>query len=160
MKSACFGGPFHRPGPLLPRLVLLHDHRKGLVQSFAACNPSVFTILAVLLLATGREWPQDPGSVTPGFLTGLSDHNHCTSHHITSHSVLDYDSNFYLPNFPIFIFDPLKSVQYLLSFLPSPNVEGQRRQWHPHSSTLAWRIPWAEEPGRLQSMGSLRVGHD
>ena len=37
--------------------------------------------------------------------------------------------------------------------------------WHleelaPHSSTLAWKIPWMEEPGRLQSMGSLRVGHD
>ena len=30
----------------------------------------------------------------------------------------------------------------------------------PHSSTLAWKIPWIEEPGRLQSMGSLRVGHD
>ena len=30
----------------------------------------------------------------------------------------------------------------------------------PHSSTLAWKIPWTEEPGRLQSMGSLRVGHD
>ena len=30
----------------------------------------------------------------------------------------------------------------------------------PHSSTLAWKIPWAEEPGRLQSMGSLRVQHD
>ena len=30
----------------------------------------------------------------------------------------------------------------------------------PHSSTLAWRIPWMEEPGRLQSMESLRVGHD
>ena len=29
-----------------------------------------------------------------------------------------------------------------------------------HSSTLAWKIPWTEEPGRLQSMGSLRVGHD
>ena len=29
-----------------------------------------------------------------------------------------------------------------------------------HSSILAWRIPWMEEPGRLQSMGSLRVGHD
>ena len=28
------------------------------------------------------------------------------------------------------------------------------------TSTLAWKIPWAEEPGRLQSMGSLRVGHD
>ena len=29
-----------------------------------------------------------------------------------------------------------------------------------HSSTLAWKIPWREEPGRLQSMGSLRVRHD
>ena len=29
-----------------------------------------------------------------------------------------------------------------------------------HSSTLGWKIPWAEEPGRLQSMGLLRVGHD
>ena len=28
-----------------------------------------------------------------------------------------------------------------------------------HSSTLAWKIPWTEEPGRLQSMGSQRVGH-
>ena len=30
----------------------------------------------------------------------------------------------------------------------------------PHSSTLAWRIPWTEEPGGLQSMGSQRVGHN
>ena len=30
----------------------------------------------------------------------------------------------------------------------------------PHSSTLAWKIPWMEEPGRLQSMGSLRVRHN
>ena len=30
----------------------------------------------------------------------------------------------------------------------------------PHSSTLAWKIPWTEEPGGLQSMGSLRVGQD
>ena len=30
----------------------------------------------------------------------------------------------------------------------------------PHSSTLAWKIPWTEEPGGLQSMGSLRVGHN
>ena len=29
-----------------------------------------------------------------------------------------------------------------------------------HSSILAWRIPWTEEPGRLQSMGSQRVGHN
>ena len=30
----------------------------------------------------------------------------------------------------------------------------------PHSSTLAWKVPWAEEPGRLQSMGSRRVGYN
>ena len=30
----------------------------------------------------------------------------------------------------------------------------------PHSITLAWKIPWTEEPGSLQSMGSRRVGHD
>ena len=29
-----------------------------------------------------------------------------------------------------------------------------------YSSTLAWKIPWTEEPGKLQSMGSQRVGHD
>ena len=36
----------------------------------------------------------------------------------------------------------------------------QEKAMAPHSSTLAWKIPWMEEPGRLQSMGSLRVGHD
>ena len=30
----------------------------------------------------------------------------------------------------------------------------------PHSSILAWKVPWVEELGRLQSMGSLRVGHN
>ena len=29
-----------------------------------------------------------------------------------------------------------------------------------HSSNIAWKMPWTEEPGRLQSMGSQRVGHD
>jgi len=40
----------------------------------------------------------------------------------------------------------------------------QFRHYHkamaPHSSTIAWKIPWTEEPGGLQSMGLLRVGHD
>ena len=34
------------------------------------------------------------------------------------------------------------------------------KEMAPHSSTLAWKIPWTEEHGRLQSMGSQRVGHD
>jgi len=51
------------------------------------------------------------------------------------------------------------------------NAAGLRYEFHiprealekamaPHSSTLAWKIPWTEEPGRLQSMGSLGVRHN
>ena len=44
--------------------------------------------------------------------------------------------------------------------LHGDNGEGPEKAIAPHSSTLAWKIPWMEEPGRLQSMGSLRVGHN
>ena len=39
-------------------------------------------------------------------------------------------------------------------------ISNSEKVMAPHSSTLVWKIPWAEEPGRLQSMGSLRVGHN
>ena len=39
-------------------------------------------------------------------------------------------------------------------------ITASEKAMAPHSSTLAWKIPWTEEPGRLQSMGSLRVGQD
>ena len=45
----------------------------------------------------------------------------------------------------------------LLIYLLIPFME---KAMAPHSSTLTWKIPWTEEPGGLQSMGSLRVGHD
>ena len=38
-------------------------------------------------------------------------------------------------------------------------VKATEKAMAAHSSTLAWKIPWTEEPGRLQSMGSRRVGH-
>ena len=41
-----------------------------------------------------------------------------------------------------------------------PNLGPLEKAMATHSSTLAWRIPWMEEPDRLQSMGLLRVGHD
>ena len=51
------------------------------------------------------------------------------------------------------------SFIYKLSITPKclPTLE---KAMAPHSSTLAWKIPWTEEPGGLQSMGSLRVGHN
>ena len=44
--------------------------------------------------------------------------------------------------------------------MPLPNHVALEKAMAPHSSTLAWKIPWMEKPGRLQSMGSRRVGHD
>ena len=40
------------------------------------------------------------------------------------------------------------------------NISNSEKAVAPHSSTLAWKIPWTEEPGRLQSMGLPRVGHN
>ena len=40
------------------------------------------------------------------------------------------------------------------------NPPSQKKAMAPHSSTLTWKIPWMEGPGRLQSVRSLRVGHD
>ena len=47
------------------------------------------------------------------------------------------------------------------TWVRSPSGEDPlEKEMAAHSSTLAWKIPWTEEPGRLQSMGSQRVGHD
>ena len=43
--------------------------------------------------------------------------------------------------------------------LPGKDIISEKAM-APHSSTLAWKIPWTEEPGGLQSMGLHRVGHD
>ena len=45
-------------------------------------------------------------------------------------------------------------------FHPTEDSEHLALYMAPHSSTLAWKIPWMEEPGRLQSMESLGVGHN
>ena len=50
-------------------------------------------------------------------------------------------------------------VKYYAKFSKPFRAPGEK-EIAPHSSTLAWKIPWTEEPGRLQSMGSQRVEHD
>ena len=49
---------------------------------------------------------------------------------------------------------------FVLFHLSSASNQTSEKAMAPHSSTLAWKIPWAEKPGRLQSMGSPRVRHD
>jgi len=48
----------------------------------------------------------------------------------------------------------------IIRWITASYCPGMEKAMAPHSSTLAWKIPWTEEPGGLQSMGSLRVGHD
>ena len=55
---------------------------------------------------------------------------------------------FHLYNVRLFLTDTGNSANY------------KEKAMATHSSTLAWKIPWVEEPGRLQSTESLRVGHD
>ena len=53
-----------------------------------------------------------------------------------------------------------KSQTRLSDFTFTFHFHALEKEMATHSNTLAWRIPWTEEPGGLQSMGSLRVGHD
>ena len=58
---------------------------------------------------------------------------------------------------------PRRGGERLLFCPPTAKIKTKQlseKAMAPHSSTLAWKIPWIEEPGRLQSMRSRRVGHD
>ena len=52
------------------------------------------------------------------------------------------------------------NTKWLLEAIEAICLRRAEKAMAPHSSTLAWKIPWTEEPGRLQSMGSLGVGCD
>ena len=52
-----------------------------------------------------------------------------------------------------------KSQTRLSDFTLTFHFHALEKAKAPHSSSLAWKVPWTEEPGGLQSMGSLRVGH-
>ena len=58
------------------------------------------------------------------------------------------------------LFYVLRVVIYTKKKKKSALMQLTEKAMAPHSSTLAWKTPWTDEPGGLQSMGSLRVGHD
>ena len=68
----------------------------------------------------------------------------------------------------IFLYRVLKVAQMVKRLPTMPETQDQSLGWEDllekemasHSSILAWKIPWTEKPGRLQSMGLQRVGHD
>ena len=82
---------------------------------------------------------------------------------LKNYSLLEYkaltETKLYLISFFFFLFILVGLRQQFPAFLLLL-VETTEKAMATHSSTLAWKIPWMEEPGGLQSMGSLRVGHD
>ena len=57
------------------------------------------------------------------------------------------------------VYGVAQSRTWLKRLSSSSSMSWREKATAPHSGTLAWKIPWMAEPGRLQSMGSLRVGH-
>ena len=53
-----------------------------------------------------------------------------------------------------------KDIEWLNGYKNNMYISIMEKAMATHSSTLAWKIPWTEGPGGLQSMGSLGVGHD
>ena len=70
---------------------------------------------------------------------------------------LDYGTTTYLLHGPLTICGEWNTLLLLFDHSCFSIME---KAMAPHSSTLAWKIPWMEEPGGLQSMRSLGVGHD
>ena len=58
------------------------------------------------------------------------------------------------------VYEVAKSQTWLSNFTFTFHFHALEKEMTTHSSTLAWRIPWMEKPGGLQSTGLQRVGHD
>ena len=74
----------------------------------------------------------------------------CSIHGIFQARVLEWGAIAF--RYPIYVLLFLCVCVYIYIYM--------EKAMAPHSSTLAWKIPWMEQPGRLQSMGSLKVGYD
>ena len=61
--------------------------------------------------------------------------------------------------FQFLVFEAI-DLNSFLEIIYSSTFTQLEKEMATHSSTLAWKIPWTEKPGRLQSMGLQRVGHD
>ena len=64
------------------------------------------------------------------------------------------------PKHPVSCIEPGLAIRFTYDIINVSHLPNHPTLALPHSSILAWRIPWTEDPGGLQSIGSQRVGHD
>ena len=107
--------------------------------------------IAVLssILAWGIPWTEEPGGLQP--IVSQKSQTHLGQLNSSNIPLVPY-------SIPVFIFTSIKWVLYSLNC--THLICAMKKAMAPHSSTLAWKIPWTEEPSALQSMGLLGVGHD
>ena len=96
-----------------------------------------------------------PG-ITGSYCNSL--YNYLRSLHTVLHSGIT--SLYSYQQYMRFLFLHILASTYYLFLFDNSYSNGTEKAMATHSGTLAWEISWTEEPGRLQSMGSLRVGHD
>ena len=99
------------------------------------------------ILAWEIPWTEVPGGLQPIGLQRIG--HHWATKHTLIHNILKWVE--------CILYLSLREIGHRLNDLPNATSE---KAMAPYYSTLAWKIPWMEEPGRLQSMGSLGVGHD
>ena len=74
---------------------------------------------------------------------------------LLTHQASEASSQYGFKGCKFYLQQVCSSISLFKLLVPKPE-----KAMAPHSSTLAWRVPWMEEPHRLQSIGSLRVGPD
>ena len=106
-------------------------------------------------------WGNNGNSDRLYFLELQSHCTWCCSHEIKRHLLLGRKAMTNLDSILQSRDITLQTKVHLVKVMVFPGIMyGMEKAMVSHSSTLSWKIPWTEEPGRLQSMESLRVGHD
>ena len=119
---------------IIDQLCLFLDFINGVIQQvlYSVCLHSLFSLIFLRIIQVAACI-----SGVLFFLIGILLHEYSTN---------------------VFIYSPIEGQLGCFQF---PAIRtSMEKAMAPHSGTPAWRIPWTEEPGRLQSMGLLRVGHD
>ena len=104
-------------------------------------------------------WKQKPGHCK-NHSSQLSKNKHLYWLTMSATHVLEEDSGLLLNSPTLAVHGVPKSQTWLSDFTFTFHFHALEKEMATHSSVLAWRIPWREEPGGLPSMGSHRVGHD
>ena len=129
------------------------------ILTYLSSNPHIALYTHILVLSDQKLWSRFSGS------GGMCVHTHThTRTHISKCRVglgtWKNETTTVISIFENMIWARDCSLSFTHTHINTHSHSHSKKAVAPHSSALAWKIPWMEEPGGLQPMGSLRVGHD